>query len=97
MEYLSLKEIFFQRKDINNKLNLLLSNKAAVTKPNSLQLLFIIIILFVSSAFTQDMQYVSSQSGDTLVVKDDKEFGGSNTLYLLMASDSLALQAVYMC
>ncbi len=90
MEYLSLKEVIFQRKDFNNKLNLLLLYKAAVTKPNSLQLLFIIILLLVSSAFAQDMQYVSSQSGDTLVVKDDKEFGGSNTLYLLMASDSLA-------
>jgi len=56
----------------------------------SVKLLFAMIFLLVSSTFAQDMQYVSSQSGDTLVVKDDIEFGSSNTLYLLMASDSLA-------
>ncbi len=56
----------------------------------SIKLLFAMIFLLVSSAFAQDMQYVSSQSGDTLVVKDDIEFGSANTLYLLMASDSLA-------
>ncbi len=56
----------------------------------SVKLLFAMIFLLVSSAFAQDMQYVSSQSGDTLVVKDDIEFGSTNTLYLLMASDSLA-------
>jgi len=38
----------------------------------------------------QDMQYVHRQSGDTLVVKDDLEFGYGNTLYLLMKSDSMA-------
>jgi hypothetical protein len=53
-------------------------------------LLFSMMLLLVSSAFAQDMQYVSSKSGDTLVVKDDIEFGHTNTLYLLMASDSLA-------
>jgi hypothetical protein len=47
-------------------------------------------LLLVSSAFAQDMQYVSSQRGDTLVVKDDLEFGSTNTLYLLMQSDSTA-------
>jgi len=56
----------------------------------SVKLLFSVIFLLVSSAFAQDMQYVSSQSGDTLVVKDDIEFGSTNTLTLLMASDSLA-------
>lgn len=53
-------------------------------------LLFSMVLFLVSSAFAQDMQYVHSQSGDTLVVKDDIEFGGTNTLYLLMQSDSLA-------
>jgi hypothetical protein len=56
----------------------------------SVKLLFSVIFLLVSSAFAQDMQYVSSQSGDTLVVKDDIEFGSTNTLTLLMSSDSLA-------
>ena len=38
-----------------------------------------------------------AQSGDTLVVKDDNEFGGPNTLYLLMHSDSMApASRVYM-
>ncbi len=53
-------------------------------------LLFSMVFLFALSAFAQDMQYVHSTSGDTLVVKDDIEFGHTNTLYLLMASDSLA-------
>ena len=52
--------------------------------------LFSLAVLLLSPAFAQDMQYVSRQSGDTLVVKDDAEFGGMNTLYLLMWSDSLA-------
>ena len=56
----------------------------------SATLLFSMLLLLVSSAFAQDMQYVSSQRGDTLVVKDDFEFGHTNTLYLLMASDSMA-------
>jgi hypothetical protein len=42
MEYLSLKEIVSLKKDINHELDLLLSNKAAVTKPNSLQWLFFV-------------------------------------------------------
>lgn len=53
-------------------------------------ILFSAIFVIVSSAFAQDMQYVSKQSGDTLFVKDDIEFGSANTLYLLMGSDSLA-------
>jgi len=56
----------------------------------SVILLFSMLLLVVSSALAQDMQYVSSQSGDTLVVKDDVEFGSPNTLYLLMKSDSSA-------
>ena len=56
----------------------------------SVKLLFSVIFLLVSSVFAQDMQYVHSQSGDTLVVKDDLEFGSTNTLYNLMVSDSLA-------
>ena len=48
-------------------------------------------LLLVSLAFADyDPQYVSSVSGDTLFVKDDATFGGGNTLYLLMRSDSLA-------
>lgn len=56
----------------------------------SAMLLFSMLLFVVSSAFAQDMQYVHSTSGDTLVVKDDNEFGHTNTLYLLMASDSMA-------
>jgi hypothetical protein len=51
------------------------------------------LLLLVSSAFAQDMQYVSSKSGDTLFVKDDVEYDeyfGMNTLFHLMRSDSLA-------
>ena len=51
----------------------------------SIILLFGIVVLFISSAFAQDMQYVERINGDTLVVKP-----GTNTLYLLMHSDSLA-------
>ena len=47
-------------------------------------------VLFISLAFAQDMQYVSKKSGDTLFVKDDNEYLGSNTLYLLMKSDTSA-------
>jgi len=53
-------------------------------------LLFSVMLLLVLPAFAQDMQYVSSKSGDTLVVKDDIEFAGTNTLRNLMLSDSLA-------
>ncbi len=55
-------------------------------------LLFSMVLFLVSSVFagSYDPQYVSSTSGDTLVVKDDNEFQGTNTLYLLMQSDSLA-------
>ncbi len=57
----------------------------------SVKLLFcMVFLLIVSTAVAQDMQYVSKQSGDTLWVKDDAAFGGTNTLTLLMASDSLA-------
>ncbi len=42
MEYLSHKEIISLKKDINIELELLLSNKAAVTKPNSLQWRFFV-------------------------------------------------------
>jgi hypothetical protein len=59
----------------------------------SILLLLSMVVLLLSSAFAQDYgksQYVHSQSGDTLVVKDDIEYGGSNTLYLLMQEDSLA-------
>ncbi len=58
----------------------------------SAKLLFTMVFLFLTSAFAQQghMQYVASQSGDTLVVKDDATFGEPNTLYLLMQSDSMA-------
>lgn len=56
----------------------------------SVILLFSMLLLLVLPAFAQDMQYVHSKSGDTLVVKDDIEFGGTNTLRNLMQSDSLA-------
>ncbi len=58
----------------------------------SILLLFTMVVLLISSALGQsyDPQYVSAQSGDTLFVKDDNDFGGSSTLALLMRSDSLA-------
>ena len=57
----------------------------------SIILLFSVVVLLISSAFAQDMQYVSKKSGDTLFVKDDIEFfPGFNALYMLMRSDSLA-------
>ncbi len=59
----------------------------------SIKLLCSLVVLFVSPAFAQDYgmsQFVHSQSGDTLVVKDDIEFGGTNTLSMLMFLDSLA-------
>jgi hypothetical protein len=56
----------------------------------SIILLFSMVVLFIASGFAQDMQYVHSQSGDTLFVKDDVEYGFDNTLYSLMRSDSLA-------
>lgn len=56
----------------------------------SIIILLTMLVLLLSSAFAQDMQYVSKKSGDTLIVKDDVEFGNLNTLYLLMQSDSLA-------
>jgi hypothetical protein len=49
-----------------------------------------LLVLAVSLTFAQDMQYVSSKSGDTLFVKDDIQFGSTNTLRNLMVSDSLA-------
>ena len=57
---------------------------------SAILLFSMLLLLLVSSAFAQDMQYVHSKSGDTLVVKDDVEFASPNTLYLLMRSDSLA-------
>jgi hypothetical protein len=57
---------------------------------SAILLFSMLLLLGVSSAIAQDMQYVHSQSGDTLVVKTDAEFGAGNTLYLLMKSDSLA-------
>jgi hypothetical protein len=56
----------------------------------SMTFLLSMVVVPISSAFAQDMQYVSKKSGDTLVVKDDIEYGGPNTLYLLMQGDSLA-------
>ena len=57
----------------------------------SVLLLFsMVFLLVVSTAIAQDMQYVSKQSGDTLYVKDDIDFGSTNTLTLLMASDTAA-------
>jgi hypothetical protein len=56
----------------------------------SMILLFSLLFLPVSLVVAQDMQYVSKQSGDTLFVKDDIEYGSSNTLYLLMHSDTTA-------
>jgi len=49
-----------------------------------------LLVLVVSLAFAQDMQYVSKKSGDTLFVKDDIEFSGYTTLTNLMKTDTLA-------
>jgi len=57
---------------------------------SAILLFSMLLLLGVSSAIAQDMQYVHSQSGDTLVVKDDVEFTHANTLRNLLLSDSLA-------
>jgi hypothetical protein len=54
----------------------------------SIKLLFGMVVFLLTSAFAQDMSYVSKQSGDTLFVKSDAEFGATNTLYSLIHSDS---------
>ncbi len=56
-------------------------------------LLFFAIILLipVTSVYTQTlMDYVLETRGDTLVVKDDIDYGAPNTLYLLMKADTNA-------
>jgi len=58
---------------------------------SAILLLFSILLFLASSALADyDPQYVHSVSGDTLVVKDDVEFGHTNTLRNLIVSDSLA-------
>jgi hypothetical protein len=63
-------------------------------------LLFSIIALFlVSSAFAQTLQdVVSEMRGDTLVLKDDIDYGALNTLYIALNADSTNVPAdrVYM-
>ena len=52
-------------------------------------LLTVSILLPLTSIFAQpDEQYILEHRGDTLVVKDDNDFGSPNTLYLLMQSDT---------
>lgn len=54
-------------------------------------LLFGIFLLFVSPILAQTLQdYVLETRGDTLVVKDDNDYGAPNTLYSLMNADSSA-------
>ncbi len=57
-----------------------------------LLLLFTVSLLMpMASVFSQTLSdYVLQTRGDTLVVKDDIAYGGTNTLYSLMASDSEA-------
>lgn len=42
MEYLAFEEVITKKKDIADELDLLLSNKALVAKPNALQWKFVI-------------------------------------------------------
>ena len=49
-----------------------------------------IIYFLATSAFSQDMQYVSEKRGDTLWVKDDVEFEYGGAQNYLMRTDTLA-------
>ena len=52
-------------------------------------LLTVITFLPLISILAQpDEQYILEHRGDTLVVKDDNDFGSPNTLYLLLQSDT---------
>jgi hypothetical protein len=52
------------------------------------------ILLFLPSVFAQTLQdYVLETRGDTLVVKDDNDFGAVNTLYSLLNADTLDVPA----
>jgi len=52
------------------------------------------LVLFLPSVFAQTLQdYVLKQSGDTLVVKDDNDYGSPNTLYSLMNADTVNVPA----
>jgi hypothetical protein len=51
------------------------------------------ILLFLPSVFAQNLDYVLETRGDTLVVKDDNDFGANNTLYNLYKSDTLNVPA----
>lgn len=56
-------------------------------------------VLLASSVFSQTIQtYVKETRGDTLVVKDDSDFGKPNALYLLLRADTVNVPAgrVYM-
>jgi hypothetical protein len=58
-----------------------------------LLLLTVSLLLPIASVFSQDHggnEYVLQQRGDTLVVKDDIDYGAPNTLYSIMNADSLA-------
>ncbi|MGA7719698.1 MAG: T9SS type A sorting domain-containing protein [Ignavibacteriaceae bacterium] len=48
-------------------------------------------LLFLPSVFAQTLSdYVLSQSGDTLVIKDDTDYGSPNTLYSVLSIDTVA-------
>ena len=52
-------------------------------------LLTVIALLPLTSIFSQpDESYILEHRGDTLVVKDDFDFSGVNSLYLLLATDT---------
>jgi hypothetical protein len=57
-------------------------------------LLFTLLVLFLApSIFAYNSDYVSDVRGDTLVVKDEFEYGAPNALTLLMNSDTVDVPA----
>jgi hypothetical protein len=75
MEYLSLKEIISLKNDINIELELLLSNKAAVTKPNSLQWLFFVDcfnVLFNPNSYSKFHSLTNSNKAQLKYEIEDK-------------------------
>jgi len=57
-------------------------------------LLSMLVLFQFTSMFAQTLEdYVLEHRGDTLVVKDDVDFGGTNTLFNLMQADSMDVPA----
>jgi hypothetical protein len=56
-------------------------------------LLSVLVLFQMTSVYAQIEDYVLQQKGDTVVVKDDFEFGAHNSLYLIMRDDTVNVPA----